>query len=92
MLFMINGRPKAGVTRDELILHLTERLDPATWDLIRKGVLSSVLYKIGDEPGFFAILNASSIEQAHALVDGSSQRQEVFDLEIIPVNQFPHFD
>ena len=24
--------------------------------------------------------------------DGSSQRQEVFDLEIIPVNQFPHFD
>jgi hypothetical protein len=40
----------------------------------------------------FAILNASSIEQAHALVDGSSQKQEVFDLEIIPVNQFPHFD
>ena len=23
MLFMMNGRPKAGVTRDELILHLT---------------------------------------------------------------------
>ena len=92
MPFMMNGRPKAGVTRDELILHLTERLDPATWDLIRKGVLSSVLYKIGDEPGFFAILNASSFEQAHALVDGSSQRQEVFDLEIIPVDQFPHFD
>ena len=48
MLFMVNGRPKAGVTRDELILHL--------------------------------------------IVDGSSQGQEVFDLEIIPVNQFPHFD
>jgi hypothetical protein len=92
MIFMINSRPKAGVTRTQLISHLTGRLDPATWDLIRNGVLSSVFYKVGDEPGFFAVLSAPSIEEAQRMVDNSAQRQEIFDLEIIPVKQFPHFD
>src|SRR6476646_7008771 len=44
------------------------RLDPSTWDLIRHGVLSHVLYKVGDEPGFFAVLNSPSIEEAKAMV------------------------
>jgi hypothetical protein len=92
MVFMINTRPKAEVTREQLISHLTKGLDPATWDLIRNGVLSSIFYKVGDEPGFFAVLSAPSIEEAQAMVDSSAQRQEVFELEIIPVNQFPHFD
>ena len=92
MIFMLNTRPRAGVTRAQLISHLTKRLDPATWDLIRNGVVSSVYYKVGDEPGFFAVLSAPSIEQAQALVDSSAERQEVFELEIIPIRQFPHFD
>jgi len=54
--------------------------------------VSSVYYKVGDEPGFFAVLSAPSIEQAQALVDSSAERQEVFELEIIPIRQFPHFD
>ena len=53
MLFMVSSRPKVGATREQLIQHLTRRLDPSTWDLIRKGVLSHILYKVGDEPGFF---------------------------------------
>ena len=52
MLFMVSTRPKAGATREQLIEHLTRRISPATWDLIRHGVLSHVLYKVGDEPGF----------------------------------------
>jgi hypothetical protein len=44
------------------------------------------------EPGFFAVLSAPTIEQAQAIVDSSAQRQEVFDLEIVPIKQFPHFD
>ena len=43
MLFMLNSRPRAGATREQLIEHLTRRLDPSTWDLIRNGVLSHVL-------------------------------------------------
>ena len=35
MLFMVSSRPKAGATREQLIEHLTRRLDPFTWDLIR---------------------------------------------------------
>ena len=91
MLFMLVSRPKAGATRQQLVEHLTRRLDPATWDLIRQGILSHVLYKVGDEPGFFAVLNAPSVEEAKAMVDSGAQRLEVFDLQIVPVNQFPHF-
>ena len=48
MLFMVNSRPKAGTTREQLIEQLTRRLHPSTWALIRNGVLSQVLYKVGD--------------------------------------------
>jgi hypothetical protein len=91
MLFMLNGKPRAGATREELIEHLCNRLDPSTWDLIRHEVLSHVLYKVGDEPGFFAVLNAVSIEEAKSMVEAGQERLELFDLELVPVNQFPHF-
>ena len=91
MLFMLNSRPRAGATREQLIEHLTRRLNPSTWDLIRNGVLSQVLYKIGDEPGFFAVLNAPSMEEAKAMVEAGVERLELFDLEVVPVNQFPRF-
>ena len=58
MLFMVSSRARPEATREQLIEHLTCRLDPATWDLIRQGVVSHVLYKVGEEPGFFAVLNA----------------------------------
>ncbi len=92
MLFMISSRPKAGATRKQLVEHLTGRLHPSTWDLIRHGVLSHVLYKVGDEPGFFAVLSAPSLEDARATVERGAERLAVFDLDIVPVNQFPHFD
>ena len=91
MLFMVNSRPRAGATREQLIEHLTRRLDPATWDLIRDGVLTHVLYKVGDEPGFFAVLNAPSVEEARNNIAAGMERLELFDLEVVPVNQFPHF-
>ena len=91
MLFMVNSRPRVGVKRGQLIEHLTRRLDPSTWDLIRNGTLSNVLYKMGDEPGFFAVLNAPSIEEANNIVASGVEKLELFDLEVVPVNQFPHF-
>ena len=91
MLFMLNSRPRSGATREQLIEHLTRRLNPATWDLIRRGILSHVLYKVGDEPGFFAVLNAPSIQEAKAMVEAGEERLDVFDLDVVPVNQFPHF-
>jgi hypothetical protein len=91
MLFMLNSRPRSGATREQLIEHLTRRLNPSTWDLIRHGVLSQVLYKVGDEPGFFAVLNAPNLEEAKAMAEKGVERLELFDLEVVPVNQFPHF-
>jgi hypothetical protein len=85
----VNSRPRAGATRAQHIEHLTRRLDPSTWDLIRHGVLSHVLYKVGVEPGFFGVLNAPSIEEANKIIAAGVERLELFDLEVVPVNQFP---
>ena len=45
----------------------------------------------GEEPGFFAVLNAPNLEQAKAMAEAGTERLELFDLEVVPVNQFPHF-
>jgi hypothetical protein len=37
-------------------------------------VLSHVLYKVGDEPGFFAVLNAPSIQEAKAMVEAGEEK------------------
>jgi hypothetical protein len=80
------------MTREQLIERLTRQVHPETWDLIRHGELTNILYKVGDEPGFFALLHASTIENARALLASSAARLEAFDIEIYPVNQFPLFD
>jgi hypothetical protein len=54
-------------------------------------VLSQVLYKVGAEPGFFRVLNAPSIEEANKIIAAGVERLELFELEVVPVNQFPHF-
>jgi hypothetical protein len=92
MLFMLVSRPKPGTTRQQLVDGLSQRLQPGTWDLVRHGVLSHVLLKVGDEPGFFAVLQAASLEQAKAMVEASQETRLLFDIDIVPVNQFPHFD
>ncbi len=92
MLFMLISKPKLGFTREQLVDKLSQRVKPGAWDLIRKGDLSHVLYKVGDEPGFFAVLQAASLEQAKEMVEQSREPAEPFDIEIVPVSQFPHFD
>ena len=92
MLFMITSRPRQDPTRKQLVEHLTRKLDPSTWDLIRHGVLSHVLYKVGEEPGFFAVLQAESLWQAKIVVAAHQHPDTPFDIDIVPVNQFPHFD
>jgi hypothetical protein len=92
MLFMIVSRAKPGVKREELAERFSHQLHPQTWDLVRHGELSHVLYKIGDEPGFFAVLKASSFDEARSLIERTAARLDTFDLEIHPVSLFPHFD
>ena len=92
MLFMLVSRAKPGVKREELVERLTRQIHPETWELVRHGDLSQVLYKVGDEPGFFAVLQASSFEEAKSLIESSAARLDAFDVDIYPVNLFPHFD
>ena len=92
MLFMLVSRPKPGKSREMLIERLSTQMNPETWDLVRHGTLSHILYKVGDEPGFFAMLNAASLEAAKAMVAGASARLDSFEVDIVPVKHFPHFD
>jgi hypothetical protein len=92
MLFMLVSRAKPGKEREVLIETLSSQMRPETWDLVRHGDLSHILYKVGDEPGFFAILNAPTFEDAKALIDRAAPRLENFDVEIVPVKHFPHFE
>jgi len=98
MLFMLSSRPKPGVTREQMIEHLTTTMHPATWDQVRQGALSNVYYKVGDQPGFFALLNAPSLGEAEKMIKetersvGAQSILTVFDIDIFPVNQFPHFE
>jgi muconolactone delta-isomerase len=92
MLFMLVSRAKPGTTREQLVERLTRQMQADTWDLVRRGELSHILYKVGDEPGFFALLNAPSFENAKSLVESSAPRLDLFDVDIFPVKHFPHFD
>jgi hypothetical protein len=92
MLFMIVSRAKPGVKREALVEHLTRQMRPETWDLVRHGALSHILYNVGEKPGFFALLNAPDIKDAQALIEKNASQLEVFDVEISPVKHFPQFD
>jgi hypothetical protein len=92
MLFMLESQPRPGVTREQMAEHFTGKLNPSTWDLIRHGVVSNVLFKTGSEIGFYAVLSASSLEEARSVVKRHAADEELFDVKIVPVNQFPHFD
>jgi hypothetical protein len=92
MLFMLVSRAKPGTKREQLVERLTRQLNFETWDLVRRGELSHILYKVGEEPGFFALLNASNFEEAKSLVEAGASRLDEFDLEIHPLKHFPQFD
>ena len=92
MLFLLESQVRPGVTREQMVRHLTHRLKPETWDAIRHGVLSNVLYKTGADAGFFAVLQAPSLSDAEVLVHKAVETQDLFDIRLVAVNQFPHFD
>jgi hypothetical protein len=92
MLFMLESRPRAGVTREQLVEHFSGKLHPSTWDLIRHGIVTNLLFKTGSEAGFYAVLTASSLEEARSIVESRTTNEVLFDVNIVPVNQFPHFD
>jgi hypothetical protein len=92
VLFMVVSRPKPGTKREQLIDRLTQTMDPEGWDLVRRGELSQIMYKVGDEPGFFALLSAPSAKEASAMIERGIERLEVFDLDLVPVKHFPLFE
>src|SRR5262249_27827793 len=92
MLFMLVSRAKPRMKREQLVDRLTHEMHPETWDLVRHGELSHIYYKIGEEPGFFALLTAPSVEDAKARVAHALASVEEFEVDIYPVNHFPQFD
>ena len=91
MTFLITTKRKTGISRDEIIDHLTSKMDPSTWDLIRTGKIKQVYYTMGDEPGFIAIVNSSNLAEVKALVTQATSKHNLFEIEIVPIDRFPDF-
>jgi hypothetical protein len=89
MLFMVSSRPKAGA--EQLIEHLARRLVLLRGIWPGRACYPRSYTKVGAEPGFFGVLNAPSIEEANKIIAAGVERLELFELEVVPVNQFPHF-
>lgn len=91
MTFMIKTVRKPGVSRAQLVEHLTTRMHPSTWELFRKKKIEQIFYITGDEPGFFAVVNSDNIDEVKALSDEAVSRHNLFDIEIVPISRFPEF-
>ena len=74
-----------------VIDHLTSKMDPSTWDLRRTGKIKQIYYTMGDEPGFIAIINSSGLAEVKALVAQATSKHNLFEIEIVPIGQFPDF-
>ena len=62
-------------------------------EIVRKEILSQWYYKVGDEPGIIALINCDSAKEAHTLANNTPAVKEgLLELDIDPVNHFPHFD
>ena len=93
MLFFINSRIRPGVTRDQVVEQFKMDIEQKTWELIKKGVVVHKFFKVGDSPGFIALLNCDSLEEARSLVNElRTVRIGILDVDIDPVDHFPNFD
>jgi hypothetical protein len=91
MAFMVMTKRRPGVSREQLIEHLTSKMHPSTWELIRKEKIEQLFFITGDEPGFFAVVNSDDIDEVKAMVHEAISKHNLFDLEIMPINRFPEF-
>jgi muconolactone delta-isomerase len=93
MLFLINSRICPGATRDRVIAHLKKNIEKEEWELVKKGIITHWFFKVGDQPGFVALLNCDSLEEVHALLGKTPVvREGLLEFDVDPVNHFPHFD
>ena len=82
-----------GVTRDQIIEHFSQDFDPEAWELVKKGILSQLYYKVGNGPGVIALINCDSVEESRIMADDTPVVKEgLLEFGIDPVNHFPHFD
>lgn len=91
MAFLIMTKRRPGISKAQLVEHLSSRMHPSTWELFRKGKIDHLFFITGDEPGFFATINSDDIDEVKALADEAISRHNLFDLEIMPINRFPDF-
>jgi hypothetical protein len=93
MLFLTNSRMCSGVTREQVIAHLEKGAEKDDWDLVRKGIITHWLFKVGDTPGIMVVLDCDSIDEARDIISNApTVKAGLLEFDIEPVNQFPRFD
>ena len=91
MQYVVKSVRKPGVSNKELIEHFTARMNPKAWELVRTDKVKHLYYLLGEEPGFFAIVDAESIEQVKTTAAEVTDNHNLFDIEVVPVSIFPEF-
>jgi hypothetical protein len=92
MQFLCNSRLQPGVSRDQVLSFLRETDTSSSWELIRKGVISSWHWKVGDQPGIAFFMTADSLDEARQLVSTfPGVKAGLVELEIDPMSPFRQF-
>lgn len=89
MLFMLESKARRSASRHQLIRHFSGGASPLAQDLIRRGIVTNVLYKSTNDVGFFALLSAPTPEEACRIVDLATANDHLFDVRIVPVSESP---
>ncbi len=93
MQFLLNGTKAAGVTREQFIEYVKQPMDPEEWELVKRGIISHLLFKTGKNPGMLIIIHADNMAEAEAAAANSPIVKKGFiDFFVDPINRFPHFD
>ena len=94
MRFMVNASLAEGVSRTDFIQSFEEHgVSPEAWKRYQDGVITSYLFKIGEEPGFVLFLDAESAEEAAAIVEALPVSDSgLVDIRIDPVSTLATFE
>ena len=94
MLFLCNSRMAPGVKREQVIEYLTStRMSDVGWDLVRREIISHVLWKVGERPGVAFTVNADGEQAIRRVLDELEPvKSGLIEFDIDPVSPFRQFD
>jgi hypothetical protein len=82
-----------GVTRDQVVAKFkSSAMSDEAWDLIKTGVISNLIWKIGERPGVAFTVTADSEQEVRAELGKSEVvKSGVLEFDVEPASPFRNF-